>query len=100
MIELPQFFDGECGTYGDYRCYACKPDLLRMEVRPMTIEEAAMVIFEEASRQGEPLTMDVCRQIAQRLLIPRYMTNMIEKPGEIAQKHRDRYEENAHDKQD
>jgi hypothetical protein len=63
----------------------------------MTIEEAAMAIFEEASRQGEPLTMDVCRQIAQRLLIPRHM---IEKPGEIAQKHRDRYEEDTHDKQD
>lgn len=59
----------------------------------MTIEQAATAIFEEASRQGEPLTMDVCRQIAQRLLIPRYLP--IGAPGEIAQKHRDRYEEES-----
>lgn len=57
----------------------------------MTIEEAAMAIYEEAAHQGEPLTLDVCRQIAQRLLIPRHLTNLL--PGEIAQKHRERYED-------
>jgi hypothetical protein len=58
----------------------------------MTIEEATTRIFEEANHHGVPLPMDVCRRIAQRLMVPRYMTNLLE-PGEIAQKHRDRYEE-------
>jgi hypothetical protein len=58
----------------------------------MTIEEAATRIYEEAIRYGVPLPMDACRRIAQRLLVPRYMTDMLQ-PGEIAQKHRERYEE-------
>jgi hypothetical protein len=57
----------------------------------MTIEQATLAIFEEAARQGEPLTMDVCRHIAQRLLVPRYLNITVR--GEIAQKHRERYEE-------
>jgi hypothetical protein len=57
-----------------------------------TIEQAAQAIYDEATRQGEPLTMDVCQQIAKRLMIPRYMTRMLE-PGEIAQKHRERYQD-------
>lgn len=57
----------------------------------MTIEEAAMQIYEMANHHGVPLPMDVCRRIAQRLATPRYMTDLL--PGEIAQKHRERYEE-------
>jgi hypothetical protein len=58
----------------------------------MNIEEAATRIFEEANHHGVPLPMDVCRRIAQRLMVPRYMTDLLP-PGEIARKHRDRYEE-------
>jgi hypothetical protein len=57
-----------------------------------TIGQAAQAIYDEAQRQGEPLTMDVCEQIAKRLMTPRYMTAMLE-PGEIAQKHRERYQD-------
>jgi hypothetical protein len=58
----------------------------------MTIEEGAERIFEEANHHGVPLPLDVCRRIAQRLMTPRYMTRLLE-PGEIARKHRERYEE-------
>jgi Bacterial RNA polymerase, alpha chain C terminal domain len=56
----------------------------------MTLDEAIHIIFDEAQHQGEPLTMDVCRHIATRLLFPHQSTL---KPGEIAQKHRERYQE-------
>jgi hypothetical protein len=28
----PQMFDGERGTYGDWKCYACKPDQIREDM--------------------------------------------------------------------
>jgi hypothetical protein len=56
----------------------------------LTIEQAAEVIYMEASRQGTPLTLDACQHIAKRLLISRHL-NL--NPGEIAQHQRDRYEE-------
>jgi hypothetical protein len=56
----------------------------------MTIDEIIEVIHDEARRQGEPLTRDVCRHIAMRLFYP----NVVHlKPGEIARKHRERYED-------
>ena len=58
----------------------------------MTIEQAAAIIYEEAARHGEPLTLDVARHIAVRLLVSEiYGTNL--KLGEIARKHRNRYED-------
>jgi hypothetical protein len=61
-----------------------------MDLKSMTIDEAANAIFEEAKRQGVPLTMDVCEQIAKRLLVPRHISLA---PGEVAQRYRDRYVE-------
>jgi hypothetical protein len=58
----------------------------------MTLDRATEIIFDEARRHGEPLTMDVCRHIAARLFLPFKPTLA---PGEIAQKHRERYEDDA-----
>lgn len=58
----------------------------------MTLEESTLVIYDEAKIQGEPLTMDVCRQIAKRLLGQRQPVDL--RPGAVAQYHRERYDEN------
>ena len=57
----------------------------------MSFEEAVDVVFDEARRQGEPLTRDVCEHIVKKLFGIVYIPGM--KPGEIAQNHRERYDE-------
>lgn len=56
----------------------------------MTLDEATNIIFNIAQKHGVPLPMDVCRRIATEVLFPVQSTL---KPGEIAQKHRERYQE-------
>jgi hypothetical protein len=60
------------------------------EVPPMTLHQAATLIYEEAIAQGVPLSFDACQAIAQRLLTPRYLTHLV--PGDIARHHRARYD--------
>jgi hypothetical protein len=55
----------------------------------MTVERDAETIRAVAAAHGESLTLDVCRHIARELALPR-LPNL--RPGEIAQKHRHRYE--------
>jgi len=56
----------------------------------MTFDEAVDTVLDETRYQGEPLTRDVCEQIVKKLFGVIYVGST--KPGEIAQKYRERYE--------
>jgi hypothetical protein len=72
------------------KCYLGLADTFTITESSMTIEEAAVIIYDVAAFQGAPLPMDVCRQIAMKLFFPHHQP---QRPGNVAKHHRQRYEE-------
>jgi hypothetical protein len=58
----------------------------------MTIDQATEILYESASRQGIAMTRTDCEFMARRLYILQFSEFFSEKPGDIAQHHRIRYE--------
>jgi hypothetical protein len=58
----------------------------------MTVDQAAEMLYEEANKQGIPLTMDFCERMS-RLLLVGPMVNYSVQPGDVARFRRKRYEE-------
>jgi hypothetical protein len=58
----------------------------------MTIDQAAEILYEEASRQGIAMSRNDCESMARKLLLFSIPDFFSAKPGDIAQLHRTRYE--------
>jgi hypothetical protein len=59
----------------------------------MTIDQATEILYEEASRQGIAMSRFDCESMARKLLMIQIPEFFAGKPGDIAQHHRTRYEE-------
>jgi hypothetical protein len=58
----------------------------------MTIDQAAEILYEEASRQGIAMNRADCESMARKLYLFSFSDFLSGKPGDIAQHHRTRYE--------
>jgi hypothetical protein len=62
----------------------------------MTIDQATEILYEEASRQGIAMSRPDCESMARKLMLFQFSDFLsvmsLEKPGDIAQNHRTRYE--------
>jgi hypothetical protein len=58
----------------------------------MTIDQATEILYESASRQGIAMSRTDCEFMARRLHSFEFLEFFSEKPGDIAQHHRTRYE--------
>jgi hypothetical protein len=58
----------------------------------MTIDQAAEILYEEASRQGIAMSRTDCEFMARKLFMIQFPEFFSGKPGDIAQLHRTRYE--------
>jgi hypothetical protein len=59
----------------------------------MTIDQATDILYEEASRQGIPVNRFACESMARKILLISVVDFSSMKPGDIAQHHRTRYQE-------
>jgi hypothetical protein len=59
----------------------------------MTIDQATEILYESASRQGIAMNRDEAELMARMILMIPQMEFSSMKPGDIAQHHRTRYEE-------
>jgi hypothetical protein len=58
----------------------------------MTVDQAAEMLYEEANRQGIPLTRDFCERMSRLLLVTTSHCSAVQ-PGDVARFRRKRYEE-------
>lgn len=57
----------------------------------MTLDHAIDIVYDEAARQGEPLTRDVAERIVHKLFNLTALDVTLT-PGDVAKLYRDRYE--------